>query len=518
MRAMTEPPDRVIDRILAFERKLWRAANVRASALDLLREGLRRHPGDRRLRVRLALRALSLADWRDRASDIAAVLANGQRPPLPLWALLWTDDLVVHRAAAVDWAARFAAKVGAPFRHGAGSARRPLRVGYLSADFRAHAVSTLIAELLEGHDRRRVAITGYSLHNGDGSPLRARLEAGVDRFVDLSGLPDAEAAARIYADGTDILVDLNGYTAGGRSGILARRPAPIQVSLLGFSGTMAADFIDYIIGDPVVLGDGAAEHFTERLVELPETFQPNDSRKVIASPLPSRTEAGLPGDGFVFCCFNDPRRLSPEMFDIWMRLLARSDGAVLWLNAPWSEVADNLRREAAARGVDPARLIFARRLPSLADHLARLSLADLALDTLPYGAHTTASDALWAGVPMVTCIGRSFAGRVGASVLSAIGLPELITPDLQAYEALALRLAHEPDLLAALRRRLVANRLTSPLFDCARYTRHLETAYETMWAIHCTGGEPRAFGVLPQPNQQFDAELPALERSASSRP
>jgi predicted O-linked N-acetylglucosamine transferase (SPINDLY family) len=269
------------------------------------------------------------------------------------------------------------------------------------------------------------------------------------------------------------------------------------VNFLAFPGTMAADFIDYMIGDPIVFGAGAAEHFTERLVVLPDTYQPNDSRRMIANPPPTRNEAGLPPDGFVYCCFNIPLKISPDIFDCWMRLLRNSDGAVLWLLAPWTGVAENLRREAAARGVEPDRLVFAPRLP-LADHLARLSLADLALDTLPYGAHTTASDALWAGVPMVTCLGKSFAGRVGASLLNAIGLPELITPDPDAYETLALRLAHEAELLASFRQRLAVNRLTTPLFDCARYTRHRETAYATMWAIHCDAGEPRSFGVLPQ--------------------
>ncbi len=490
---MSEPADQAVENILAVEKKLWRTDKWRVAALDLLRQGIRRYPGHARLLARYTARTRLLADWRAGAPNIAALIAAGGGG----WPLYLCEEPALHRAAAAAQAAHNAKEAVTPFRHGPAAAKKPLRIGYLSADFRAHQTSQLIAELFERHDRCRVAVTGYSLRASDGSPLRRRIEAGFDRFVDLSDVADAEAAGRIHRDGTDILVDLNGYWRGARSGILARRPAPVQVSFLAFPGTMAADFIDYMIGDPIVFGDGAAEQFTERLVVLPDTYQPNDSRQAIASPPPTRSEVGLPPGSFVYCCFNFPQKLSPDMFDRWMRLLRETDGAVLWLLAPRMGVADNLRREAVARGVDPARLVFAPRLP-LADHLARLSLADLALDTLPCGAHKTASDALWAGVPMVTCLGKSFAGRVGASLLNAVGLPELITPDLDAYETLALRLAHEADLLASFRQRLAANRLTTPLFDCARYTRHLEIAYATMWAIHCDGGEPRSFGVLRQ--------------------
>ena len=488
-----EPAEQTIDNILALEKDLWRIDRGRVAALDLLRQGILRYPGQPRLLAQHVARARSLADWRDGAPSIAALIATGEST----WPFYVCDEPAVHRAAAMAYRTAREIEAVPSFKHGPATAKMPLRIGYLSTDFRSHPTSLLTAELFERHDRRRVTVTGYSLRASDESALRRRIEAGFDRFVDLSGATDAEAAARIYGDSIDILVDLNGYRRGARSGILARRPAPVQVSFLAFPGTMAADFIDYMIGDPIVFGNGAAEHFTERLVVLPDTYQPNDSRQAIASPPPTRSEVGLPASGFVYCCFNSPRKIAPAMFDCWMRLLKQIDGAVLWLLAPWAGVADNLRREAAARGVEPARLVIASRLP-LADHLARLGLADLALDTLPYGAHTTGSNALWAGVPMLTCLGKSFAGRVGASLLNAIGLPELITLDLDAYERLALRLAHEPDLLASFRRRLAANRLTTPLFDCARYTRHLEIAYGTMWAIHCESGEPRSFGVLPQ--------------------
>jgi len=493
------PADLGVDMILALDDKMW-AGGERPAALALLRQGLRRYPGEPRLMGRLARTATSLADWRDGAIDIAAVIAAGRDALSAMWALCLADDPTLHRACAADHAAHMPVSAAPGYLHSLAQDKPLLRIGYLTADFREHPMSQCTAELFERHDRRRVAITGYSLGKDDGSPLRRRIEAGFDCFVDLAGCADAEAAARIHADAIDILVELIGYTTFNGCGIMALRPAPIQVSLLGFPGTKATPFIDYLVGDPIVCGDGAAEHYTERLALLPETYFPNDSRKAIASPPPTRKQAGLPAQGFVFCCFNYPQKITPDMFDRWMRLLRGTRGALLWLLDAWPGVADNLRREAAARGADPERLIFAPRLP-LADHLARLSLADLALDTLPCGAHTTASDALWAGVPMITCLGKSFAGRVGATLLNAIGLPELIAPDLEAYEALALRLAHEPDRLAGLRRRLAANRLTAPLFDCARYTRHLEAAYATMWAIHCNGCEPRSFGVLPRSDQ-----------------
>jgi predicted O-linked N-acetylglucosamine transferase (SPINDLY family) len=489
----SEAADRDVETVLALEEKVWLVRPDCAVGLDLLRQAMRRLGAHPRLRARMAARARWSADWQ-LLQDCAGV------PPGPMTALYITDDGALHRAAAAREAACVVAlaaeEEAIPFGHPSGYPKQPLRVGYMSTDFREHPMPYCTAELFERHDRCRVAATGYSLRASDGSAPRRRVEAAFERFVDLTGATDAQAAALIHADGIDILVDLNGYTKGARCGILARRPAPVQVNFLGFPGTMAADFIDYIIGDRVVFGDGAAEHVTERLVLLPDTYFPYDSRKPTA-PSPTRDEAGLPATGFVFCCFNAPYKITPRMFDCWMRLLHAADGAVLWLLDLRTGAAENLRWEAAARGINPARLVFAPRLAP-ADHVARLSLAGLALDTLPYGAHTTAMDALWAGVPMVSCLGKNFAGRVGASLLNAVGLPELITHDLQAYEALALRLARDADLLARLRRRLANNRTTHPLFDTARFARHLETAYETMWAIHCDGGEPRSFGIVRQ--------------------
>jgi predicted O-linked N-acetylglucosamine transferase (SPINDLY family) len=493
----------VVREFLALQAKMW-DAGYRVAALDFLRQGVGRFPGDPRLTARLAVHARSLADWRDGDVDVATLAAVRPNLVPSMTAICMSDDAALHRASAVAHAARGPAPALPVFRHAAGEMKHKLRIGYISPDFRDHPMGQCMAEVFERHDRRRFDVIGYSLR-GEDCALRARIDAGFDRVVDLATSSEAEAAARIHADGIDILIELIGVNTFAGWAALASRPAPVQVSLLGFPGTKAAPFIDYLIGDPVVLGEGANAPFTETLVELPETYYPTDSTKAHLAPLvraegarndgEARTAAGLPPDAFVFCCFNYPHKITPEMFGVWMHILQGVHGAVLWLLEPWPGVAPNLQREAKARGVDPARIVCAPRLPP-AEHLARLPLADLALDTLPCGAHTTAVDALWAGVPMLTCLGKSFAGRVGASLLNAIGLPELIVRDLEGYEALAVRLAREPRLLAGYRARLAANRRTAPLFDCAHYTRHLETAYETMWAIHCQGDGPRAFGVL----------------------
>ncbi|MCW2243329.1 O-linked N-acetylglucosamine transferase, SPINDLY family protein [Azospirillum canadense] len=376
------------------------------------------------------------------------------------------------------------------FQHGRG-ARDRLRVGYLSADFQEHATAALIAELIERHDRRRVEVIGYSYGPDDGGPMRRRLAGAFDRFVDLSTVPHAEAAARIHDDGVDILVDLKGHTQGARIEIPAQRPAPVQVQWLGYPGTTGAPCFDYVIGDPIVTPFDRQAGYSERIVQLPACYQPNDRRRVIgATPTPAA--CGLPERGFVFCCFNAPYKITPALFDLWCRLLMAVPGSVLWLLEGAPEVSDNLRREAACRGPAPERLVFAPRLPP-ADHLARYRLADLFLDTTPVGAHTTASDALWAGLPVLTVPGDGFAARVGASLLRAVGLPDLAVPDLDAYEAVAIRLASQPGELADLKARLTAGRDRAPLFDTDRMARSLERAFATMWAIHVAGEAPRSF-------------------------
>jgi protein O-GlcNAc transferase len=374
--------------------------------------------------------------------------------------------------------------------------RGKLRVAYLSADFRVHAVAMLIAELFELHDRSRFEVLAISFGPDDGSQMRSRIVQSVDQFHDVSARNDLESAKLINELEVDIVVDLMGHTRHARIGILAPRPAPIQTSYLGYPGTTGADFIDYVIADPIVLPFADQPFYSERIVHVPDCYQVNDSRRAIASQVPTRRQAGLPEQAFVFCCFNNSFKITAEVFEVWMRLLRQVDASVLWLLECNEVAGGNLRREAEARGVDPERLIFARFVDA-ADNLARLSLVDLFLDTLPYNAHTTASDALWAGLPLLTCAGSSFAGRVGASLLHAAGLPELVTQNLEEYQALALELAAEPSLLQSIRRKLAANRLACPLFDTDRFRRHIEAAYATMWDIYRRGEAPRSFEIEP---------------------
>jgi protein O-GlcNAc transferase len=303
---------------------------------------------------------------------------------------------------------------------------------------------------------------------------------------------DLEVARLLNDLEVDIAIDLKGYTQDARTGILAHRPAPIQVSYMGFVGTMAADFIDYLIADATVLPPDQQPFYTEKIVRLPHCYWVTD--QTLETATPTRREVGLPPDGFVFCCFNNNYKITAPVFDVWMRLLGAVAGSVLWLLQDNADAERNLRREAAARGIDPARLVFAPRLET-EDHLPRQRLADLFIDTLPYNAHTTASDALWAGLPVLTCRGNSFVGRVAASMLAAVGLPELVTADLAAYEALALRLATDASLLGDFRRRLAQNRATCPLFDTDLFRRHIEAAYTTMWELQRRGEHPRSFSV-----------------------
>jgi len=384
----------------------------------------------------------------------------------------------------------------APKRKFAPHDRDRLRIAYLSADFRLHAVAILIAELLELHDRARFEVSAISFGPDDRSEMRSRIMRSVDQFHDVGAHSDLETAKLIEDLGVDIAIDLMGHTRHARTAILAPRPAPIQASYLGYPGTTGAEFIDYVIADPVVLPFEDQPFYSEKIVQLPDCYQVNDGKRAIAPRLPPRRDLGLPEQGFVFCCFNNNHKITSEVFDVWMRLLRRVDASVLWLLKFNDFAIPTLRREAASRGVDPERLIFAR-FADTAEHLARYASADLFLDTLPYNAHTTASDALWAGLPLLTCAGTTFAGRVAASLLRAAGLPELVTRNLEEYEALAFKLAAEPSLLQSIRRKLDENRLECPLFDTNRFRRHIEAAYETMWNIHRRGEAPRSFRVEP---------------------
>jgi predicted O-linked N-acetylglucosamine transferase (SPINDLY family) len=385
-------------------------------------------------------------------------------------------QLRVARRWARDLAAPAAPAMVAP----AARAATSLRVGYVSSDFRTHATASLLAEVWEQHDRTRLTTHAYAIGPREASPLGARIEAAFDRFVDCSGDSIEQTARRIAEDGIEVLIDLNGYTTHAKGEIFALRPAPVQISWLGYLGTLGAEWYDYVLTDRFVCPPAQQPFFTERFLYLPDCYCPSDTRRPVAAVRPDRMACGLPEQGFVFCCFNSTYKILPAVFDIWMRLLGQVPGSVLWLAPGNATASNNLRREAGERGIDPGRLIFAPRA-GLPEHLARHVHADLFLDTMPYNAGATANDALFMGVPVLTCAGETMASRVAGSQLVAIGLPELATTRLTDYETLALALAREPTLLRQYKDRLRVNRDTHPLFDMVGFTRALDDRLCAAW-------------------------------------
>jgi len=376
-----------------------------------------------------------------------------------------------------------------PLWHGEQYDHDKIRVAYISAEFREHPVTFLIAGMFERHDKSRFDITGISIGPRDDSEVRRRLDVSFDHFIDASSFSDDRTAGLIRSSEVDILVDLTGFTADARMGIFARRPAPTQVSYLGYLGTAGADYLDYIIADKIVIPETQRDFYTEKIVFLPDSFQCTDRQRLISGRPSTRADAGLPNEGFVFCSFNASYKVTPDVFEIWMRILKQVDGSVLWVAAGSPTFERNLRNEAAARGVNADRLIFAPRVP-LPEHQARIRMADLFLDTLPYNAGATASDTLWAGVPILTRIGDTFVGRMAASLLNAIKLPELITTTREAYEQIAIDLAKHPERLAKIKNKLAENLLTTPLFDTNLYTKHIEAAYTKMYERRRAGLTP----------------------------
>lgn len=372
--------------------------------------------------------------------------------------------------------------------------RKKIRLGFLSPDFREHPAAQLHWRQLADHDRNRFEVFGYSIHRGDDGELRSLIEAACDEFHDVSKLNAQELASRIALDGIDILVDLAGYTDHCRPEVLAQHSAPLQVSYLGMPATIGAELIDYRITDVLTTPPEEQEKWSEKLVFLPDTLWIYNDREPIAEWKPSRKECGLPEQGVVFCSFNAHYKIEPDVFNVWMRLLIDVPGSVLWLLDGGAVIQSNLRREAEARGVTPDRLVFAPRL-SRREHLARHACADLFLDTFYYNAHTTAADALWAGLPVLTCLGKTMASRIGASIVAAAGLPELVAQNADAYEAMALRLATRPPKLAALRESLSRNRTSCALFNTTRRVRELDCAFEMMWQLRSEGGGPQSFTV-----------------------
>jgi predicted O-linked N-acetylglucosamine transferase (SPINDLY family) len=359
-------------------------------------------------------------------------------------------------------------------------ANKKIKIGYLCGEFRHQATSILMVNLWEMHDKDKFELIGLDNGWDDGSPIRKRIEKAFDKFINISRMSDTEVVELVKYEAVDILINLNCFFGLSRNSVFSYKPAPVQVNYLGFPGTLGATYMDYIIADKYVIPEYSQDFYYEKVVYLPNCYQVNDRNRVIADKVFRREELGLPNDGFVFCCFNNNYKITPPIFDIWIRILKSVKGSVLWLleDNPYSVV--NLRKEAQSRGLEPSKLVFAKRM-DLPEHLARHSAADLFLDTLPYNAHTTASDALWAGLPVLTCMGESFASRVAASLLNAIELPELITTSQEQYEAKAIELATNPEKLKAIREKLERNKLTTALFDSTRFTKHIETAYMQMY-------------------------------------
>jgi protein O-GlcNAc transferase len=402
----------------------------------------------------------------------------------PFGMLPFEDHPAHHRKRAEVYTQKHFQRPPLPTPARPGAVPERLRIGYFSADFGNHAVMHLMARLFEVHDRARFSVHAYSYGPDSADPMRGRLQRAFDAFHDVRLMSDQQAAELARRDEIHIAVDLNGHTKGTRLGIFAYRPAPVQMSYLGFPGTTGAPFIDYLIADTMVIPSAQRQHYAESVIFLPGSYQVNDNTRKISDRPWTRADAGLPESGFVFCCMNNVYKISPRAFDIWMRLLHQVAGSVLWASKTSQGAAENLKKEAARRGIDPGRIIFAEKVPDLADHLARLRLADLFLDTFNFNAHTTASDALWAGLPVVTKVGTGFAARVAASLLSAAGLPELITHSPEAYEALALDLARHPEKMSALKAKLLRQRDTVPLFNTELFARHLEDAYQQAYRRH----------------------------------
>jgi len=441
---------------------------------------------------------LSICDWNELDADMTYLLSmlRESKPvsyPFPILSVPSTpaDQLRCARLAIADMPRVPPVWNGDIYSHDR------IRVAYLSSDLREHAVAYLTVGLFEHHDKSRFETTAISFDAKQDSEIGRRVKAAFDRFIDAPSQSDQEVAELIRQLEIDIVIDLNGFTRNSRLGIFARRPAPIQVNYLGYAGTMGADFYDYIVADATVVPKEHFEFYSEKVVWLPDSFLVNDAKRAIAERTPTRAELQLPENGLVFCSFNQSYKIEPTVFNIWMRLLQAVDGSVLWLKENDAAASYNLRLEAERRGVAPGRLVFAPSVPDVADHLARQRRADLFLDTLHYNAHTTASDALWAGVPVLTCLGSTFAGRVAASLVRAVGLPEMVVASLADYEALALKLAREPELVGGMKAKLARNRESYPLFDTARFTRNIEAAYTAMWQRARRAELPESFAVDP---------------------
>lgn len=473
-------------------------------AVAVLRRAIELRPGYEQAEAYLLHLLQIQCDWDgmaelaprvDRAN--AAAIAEGRRTGETVFANVGRrDDPATNLAVAKSWADDEARRHPPLFRHGKEGARKnaaPLVLGYVSSDLGEHAVGHLMRGQFRGHDRSRFRVNLYTKLL-IGSPHRQQVIGDCDKHADIDNMDPADAARLIHGDGVDILIHLNGWTRHHSLAVCAHRPAPIQAEHVGFPGTTGADFMDYNIVDPIVAPAGHGAFYSEKLVHLPHGYQPNDNRQAISDKTMSRADCGLPADGLVFASFNQSFKIDPLMFALWMRLLAALPGSVLWLLTYEGTGEAFLKRAAQAQGIDPRRLIFAPKLPK-AEHLRRIRLVDLCLDTRIYTGHTTTSDVLWAGVPVVALRGKHFASLVSTSGLLNMGMAELVTERLEDYESLALRLARDAAARAALRAKIAANRPTAPLFDTPRFVRNLERAYLRMWEIYCAGQPPQAIAI-----------------------
>lgn len=455
-------------------------------ALEFLR-GQRRHT------------KMQICDWDGFESDVSELTGQVERggaacPPFAFLSL--SGSAALHRRAAEIWAReRRLSGLPAPARATRGRAER-IRLGYFSADFHNHPVAALTAELFETHDRMRFEVIAFAFGPNTQDVMRKRLEHAFDQFIDVESQCDTDIVLRARQLELDIAIDLGGYTRSSRPAIFVSRVAPIQVNFLGYPGTLGASFMDYLIADRILVPPVHRPHYAEKILYLP-SYQPNDSTRHIAARPAARAAHDLPATGFVYCCFNNSYKITPPVFDVWMRILHRVPGSVLWMRSADRESIANLRREAGSRGVAPERLVFAPRLEAIEEHLARYRLADLFLDTWPYGAHATAADALWAGLPVLTCAGEGFASRVGASLLASTGLADLIVTNDCQYEALAVALAADGERLARLKRHLAEERHVAPLFNIRSYTKNLESGYSALLERYHAGLPPEDIHIEP---------------------
>jgi predicted O-linked N-acetylglucosamine transferase (SPINDLY family) len=435
---------------------------------------------------------MSICDWSNFASEwghLISALRSGSIAPDPFQIMAGPTSTADHAKCAEIYTDKYCSSAE-QFSPSQRHSHARIRVAYVSPDFREHPIAHLLAGLFEHHDRSRFETIAIALGPDDDSEMRARLKSAFDRFIDVHDKTDLEAARLVRELGVDIVVDLAGFTTGCRPAILAHRPAPLQITYLSYPGIAKKAFIDYILADPVVIPEDQRALFGQPIVDLPGTYLGYDSSQKISGNPPTRLEQGLPNDGVVFCAFNNTFKIGPELFGIWMRILRQSDNSVLWLSGTSDAAVANLRHEAEARGIDADRLCFAPYMKSRADYLGRYRLADLFLDTLPFNAQTTACDALWAGLPVLSRLGSTFVGRVAASVLGVMGLPELITHSEEEYEALALKLAKNPSMIADLKNKVALNRHTCRIFDPERFRRGIEAAYEAIYERYQKGLPP----------------------------